>query len=51
MWIRATAWLDHTGGDADRVIFVEIPFPQMVDALVNNQVDAAMVNEPIRVLP
>jgi NitT/TauT family transport system substrate-binding protein len=46
MWIRAATWVDGTGGDADRVTFVEIPFPQMVDALVNNQVDAAMVNEP-----
>jgi NitT/TauT family transport system substrate-binding protein len=46
MWIRAAAWVDRTGGDAGRVTFVEIPFPQMVDALVNNQVDAAMVNEP-----
>jgi NitT/TauT family transport system substrate-binding protein len=44
--VRAATWVDGTGGDADRVTFVEIPFPQMVDALVNNQVDAAMVNEP-----
>jgi NitT/TauT family transport system substrate-binding protein len=46
MWIRAAAWIDRTGGQSERVNFVEIPFPQMVDALVNNQVDAAMVNEP-----
>jgi NitT/TauT family transport system substrate-binding protein len=46
MWIRAASWVDGTGGNAERVTFVEIPFPQMVDALVNNQVDAAMVNEP-----
>jgi NitT/TauT family transport system substrate-binding protein len=46
MWIRAAAWVDRTGGESERVNFVEIPFPQMVDALVNNQVDAAMVNEP-----
>ena len=46
MWIRAAAWIDRTGGEFERVAFVEIPFPQMVDALVSNQVDAAMVNEP-----
>ncbi len=46
MWIRASAWIDKTGGNAERVTFVEIPFPQMVDALANGQVDAAMVNEP-----
>jgi len=46
MWIRAAAWVDETGGESGRVTFVEIPFPQMVDALVSNQVDAAMVNEP-----
>jgi NitT/TauT family transport system substrate-binding protein len=46
MWIRAAAWVDETGGESGRVTFVEIPFPQMVDALVSSQVDAAMVNEP-----
>src|SRR5258708_7263948 len=46
MWIRAASSVHGTGGDAGRVTFVEIPFPQLVDALVNNQVDAAMVNEP-----
>jgi NitT/TauT family transport system substrate-binding protein len=46
MWIRAASWVDKTGGNAERVTFVEIPFPQMVDALMNGQVDAAMVNEP-----
>ena len=46
MWIRASAWVDKTGGNSGSVTFVEIPFPQMVDALANGQVDAAMVNEP-----
>lgn len=46
MWIRASAWVDKTGGNSERVTFVEIPFPQMVDALASGQVDAAMVNEP-----
>lgn len=46
MWIRASTWVDKTGGNAERVTFVEVPFPQMVDALVSGQVDAAMVNEP-----
>ena len=46
MWIRTAAWIDKTGGQASRATFVEIPFPQMVDALVGGRVDAAMVNEP-----
>jgi NitT/TauT family transport system substrate-binding protein len=46
MWLRSASWIDKTGGHSERVTFVEIPFPQMVDALVGGQVDAAMVNEP-----
>jgi NitT/TauT family transport system substrate-binding protein len=46
MWLRSASWIDRTGGASDKVTFVEIPFPQMIDALVGSQVDAAMVNEP-----
>jgi NitT/TauT family transport system substrate-binding protein len=46
MWIRTASWIDKTHGRSERTTFVEIPFPQMVDALVGGQVDAAMVNEP-----
>ena len=46
MWLRSASWIDRTGGSSEKATFVEIPFPQMVDALVGGQVDAAMVNEP-----
>lgn len=46
MSVRATAWIERTGGDWRRSTFVEIPFPQMADALLSKQVDAAMINEP-----
>ena len=46
MWIRTASWIDKNRGHSDRATFVEIPFPQMVDALIGGQVDAAMVNEP-----
>jgi NitT/TauT family transport system substrate-binding protein len=46
MWIRTASWIDKNQGHSDRTTFVEIPFPQMVDALAGGQVDAAMVNEP-----
>lgn len=46
VWLRAVAWLAATGADWRRVTMVEVPFPQMADALVNRQIDGAMINEP-----
>jgi NitT/TauT family transport system substrate-binding protein len=46
IWLRGVAWINATGGDFRRVNMVEVPFPQMADALVNNQIDGAMINEP-----
>jgi NitT/TauT family transport system substrate-binding protein len=40
------AWVDKTGGDWRRVTAVEVPFPQMADALAGGQVDAAVFSEP-----
>ena len=42
----ASAWIDQNGGDSSAISYVEIPFPQMADALRAKQVDAAMINEP-----
>ena len=39
-------WVDRNGGDSSTLKFVEIPFPQMNDALLNNRVDAIQQNEP-----
>lgn len=46
IWLRGVAWVASTGGDWRRVNMVEVPFPQMADALVNNQIDGGLLNEP-----
>ncbi len=46
VWLRAMAWVQKAGGDWRKVNTVEVPFPQMADALVNGQVDAINLNEP-----
>ncbi|TPG59819.1 hypothetical protein EAH89_06270 [Roseomonas nepalensis] len=46
VWLRGMAWIDKTGGDWKRVTTVEVPFPQMADALVGGQIDAALFSEP-----
>jgi NitT/TauT family transport system substrate-binding protein len=35
-----------TGGDPDKVTFLEVPFPQMIDAVRGGRVDAAFAIEP-----
>jgi NitT/TauT family transport system substrate-binding protein len=40
------AWVDKHGGDSKTVKFIEIPFPEMVGALDNGRVDAAIPVEP-----
>ena len=46
VWLRGMAWVEKTGGDWRRVNTVEVPFPQMADALAGGQVDAAIFSEP-----
>jgi NitT/TauT family transport system substrate-binding protein len=46
VWLYARAWAEKTGGDPSKINFVEVPFPQMVDAVQNGRVDAAMLVEP-----
>jgi len=47
-WLHAIAALDLRGVDRSKVRFVEVPFPQMNDPLVNEQVDAIYQVEPFR---
>jgi len=42
----ALAWVDANGGDAGSVKIVEIPFPEMLPALLDGRVDAAQLVEP-----
>ncbi|WOI57868.1 ABC transporter substrate-binding protein [Palleronia sp. LCG004] len=46
IWLYARHWIDATGGDSSQVTFVEVPFPQMPDAVLNDQIDAAFVSQP-----
>ncbi len=46
IWLFARAWIEQTGGDPQKVDFVEVPFPQMVDALQQGRVDAAFLVQP-----
>jgi len=46
LWLYAREWVAKTGGDPDKVTFVEVPFPQIIDAVRNDRVDAAMLVEP-----
>jgi NitT/TauT family transport system substrate-binding protein len=39
-------WIEKGGGDPNRVQFLELPFPQMIPAVQNGQVDAAGEVEP-----
>lgn len=45
-WLTTRMWVDKNGGDSSTLSFLEIPFPQLNDALLNNRVDAIQQNEP-----
>ncbi|MBM3367903.1 MAG: hypothetical protein FJY43_06435 [Betaproteobacteria bacterium] len=46
IWLFARAWVQATGGNPDAVTYLEVPFPQMIDAVKGDRVDAAFVVEP-----
>jgi len=46
LWLYAREWIEKTKGDPSKVTIVEVPFPQMTDAVQNGRVDAAMLVEP-----
>ncbi len=45
-WLYMVAYMDKHGVDRNKVRFLEIPFPQMNDPLLNKQVDAIGQVEP-----
>jgi NitT/TauT family transport system substrate-binding protein len=45
-WLVVREWTRLTGGNPDRITFLEVPFPNTVDALVGKQVDAGFTVEP-----
>jgi NitT/TauT family transport system substrate-binding protein len=46
IWLFARAWIAKSGGDATKVTFKEVPFPQMPDALRGKQINAAFMVNP-----
>jgi NitT/TauT family transport system substrate-binding protein len=46
IWLYARAWVRATGGNPDAVTYLEVPFPQMVDAVRGDRVDVAFIVEP-----
>lgn len=49
-WLYAVAFLDKHGISRSKVRFVEVPFPQMNDPLINGQLDAIGQVEPFRTI-
>jgi NitT/TauT family transport system substrate-binding protein len=47
-WLHAVAWLEKHQVDRTKVRFAEVPFPQMNDPLLNQQIDAIVQVEPFR---
>jgi NitT/TauT family transport system substrate-binding protein len=45
-WLVVREWARLMGGDPTRIIFLEVPFPSMTDALRGNQIDAGFTVEP-----
>ncbi|WP_439588720.1 ABC transporter substrate-binding protein [Hydrogenophaga sp.] len=46
IWLFAREWVRATGGNPDNVTFLEVPFPQMTDAVRGGRVEGAFVVEP-----
>ena len=49
IWLYARAWVQATGGNPDSVTYLEVPFPQMIDAVRGDRVDAAFMVDPFLV--
>src|SRR3989442_14099990 len=45
-WLYNRAMLENAGVDLKSVTYLELPFPNMIDAVVNDQVDAAAIVPP-----
>lgn len=46
-WMVMRSWVKMTGGNPDKVEYREVPLPQMLDAIKNKQVDAALAIDPM----
>ena len=46
IWLYARAWLEKGGADVNKVRIIEVPFPQMLDAVTTGQAEAVCPTEP-----
>jgi len=46
IWLYSRAWIEATGGNPDKTTYLEVPFPQMLDALKSGQIDAGVLVDP-----
>jgi NitT/TauT family transport system substrate-binding protein len=46
VWLYTRAFLEKKGANLSKIRFVEMPFGQMLDALLSGQIDAACPTEP-----
>jgi NitT/TauT family transport system substrate-binding protein len=45
-WVLTRSWVKMTGGDPQKVNFIELPYPALVDAIKAKRIDAAYVVDP-----
>jgi NitT/TauT family transport system substrate-binding protein len=45
-WLVVREWVQLTGGNPERLTFLEVPFPQMMDTVRGGGVDAAFMVDP-----
>lgn len=46
VWLAVRSLIEKQGADPRKVVFQEVPFPQMLDTLLNDRVDAIALVEP-----
>jgi NitT/TauT family transport system substrate-binding protein len=46
IWLYAREWLEKNGADISKVRIIEVPFPQMLDAVTTGQAEAVCPTEP-----
>jgi NitT/TauT family transport system substrate-binding protein len=45
-WVLTRSWIKMTGGDPQKVSFIELPYPALVEAIKAKRIDAAYVVDP-----
>jgi NitT/TauT family transport system substrate-binding protein len=45
-WVLTRSWVKMTGGDPQKVSFIELPYPALVEAIKARRIDAAYIVDP-----